>query len=89
MKKHCINRFSYSIYTSARYVLLLDRGGGGADSDSDSDQWQVIRRSLHSFVSWLEEGSELSVVTFGGDAAKMNIAPTTVSEANRLVRLTD
>jgi len=62
-----------------RVVVVVDMTKNLGDVES----WKKIRDSLYRFIMHLNFGTELSVVTFGADSARINVPLTQITETNR------
>ena len=62
-----------------RLVLALDL----SKNVGDSETWRKIRDSLYRLINHLVLGTEISVVTFGSESARVNVPMTPIREANR------
>ncbi len=62
-----------------RLVLVLDL----TKNVGDSETWRKIRDSLYRLINHLRLGTEISVVTFGLESARVNVPMTQIREANR------
>lgn len=49
----------------------------------DGESWRKIRDNLYRFIMHLNFGTELAVVTFGADSARVNVPLTQIRETNR------
>ena len=74
-------KFEYVLASeSQRYILVLDISKSmGAEGGI---RWREIRNGLFRFFAHVPLGSEVGIVTFGAKA-RVNIAPTRVTEGNR------
>ena len=72
-------KFEYIVPRSSRYVLLLDR----TSIMGINGRWKNIKRAFFRFINNLPVGSELSIITFDGQGAIVNLPPTIVTDSNR------
>ena len=72
-------KFEYIVPRSSRYVLLLDRTA----IMGINGRWKNIKRAFFRFINNLPVGSELSIITFDGLGAIVNLPPTVVTNINR------
>ena len=72
-------KFEYIVPRSSRYVLLLDR----TSVMGINGRWTNIKRAFFRFINNLPVGSELSIITFDGQGAIVNLPPTVVTNINR------
>ena len=79
--------FAYVLPGSKLYVLVLDRSSSSTNTDldleNDSLNWEVLQQALFQFISKLPVGSSLSIISYGGEDAQMNLPPTLITEKNR------
>ena len=68
--------FHYVVQGGSHYVLVLDQ------SSTMDSRWTNIKRSFFRFISLLEEGTILSIITFGSEGSLV-LPPTVVTENNR------
>ena len=70
--------FRYVVPKSSKYTVVLERtsimNAGG--------RWKNVRRAFYRFLNYLPVGAQVSIITFGKEAA-MNLPPTVVTDANR------
>ena len=71
-------RFRYLVPKSSRYAVVLER----TSLMNANGRWTNVRRAFYRFLSYLPAGAEVSIITFGKEAA-MNLPPTVVTDANR------
>ena len=62
-----------------KLVLVLDI----SKNVGDAETWRKIRDSLFRLISHLWLGTELAVITFGSESARVNVPLTPIREANR------
>ena len=89
MKKHVFRSpsFTYILPGPKLYVLVLDRSSSSSNTDldleNDSRNWEVLQQALFQFIAKLPTGSSLSIISYGGEDAQMNLPPTLITEKNR------
>ncbi len=72
--------FKYTLPKPKLYILVLDRA---FEKGSSQSGWELLQMSLFGFISRLERGSSLSVVTYGGESeAVLSLRPTLVTGSN-------
>ena len=62
-----------------RLILVLDV----TKNVGDSETWRKIRDSLYRLINYLSLGTEIAVVTFGSESARVNVPLTQIRDANR------
>ena len=70
--------FRYLVPKSSKYTLVLER----TSIMSANGRWRNVRRAFYRFLNYVPAGAEVSIVTFGKEAA-LNLPPTVVTDANR------
>jgi hypothetical protein len=70
--------FEYVVPKSSKYTIVLER----TSTMNANGRWTNVKRAFYRFLNYLPVGSEISIVTFGKEAA-LNLPPTIVTDANR------
>ena len=70
--------FNYVVPKASKYVVALER----TSLMNLNGRWTNVKRAFYRFLKYLPVGSEVSIVSFGKEAA-MNLPPTVVTDANR------
>ena len=71
-------QFRYLVPKSSKYTVVLER----TSIMNANGRWKNVRRAFYRFLNYLPVGAEVSIITFGKEAA-MNLPPTVVTDANR------
>ena len=70
--------FRYLVPKSSKYTVVLER----TSIMNANGRWKNVRRAFYRFLNYVPVGAEVSIITFGKEAA-MNLPPTVVTDANR------